>query len=1176
MTSKKTRAKQGEPQDASVKAGSGDALWNMDRREFLKLTGLGTGALGFMMSAGSPPLLGAAAEIDNPLKHYPARDWEKIYHDQYRYDRTFTFVCAPNDTHNCRLKAFVRNDVIVRIEQPYDVKDYTDLQKNKTTATWHPRGCLKGMTYMRRVYNPFRVKYPLVRKGWKAWADAGFPRDPNTGKTDPKYFKRGEDDWVRVSWDEINQLLAKSLVNIAEAYSGPKAADWLKSQGYPEEMIAPMKDSDGKLAGVRTMKYRGGMAFLGATRLTGLYRFSNMMALLDHHVRKAPPEKCLGGRSWDNYAWHTDLPPGHPMVHGCQTFDQEFHDFANADMIVISGLNLVENKMADPIWWQSAIERKKKIVVIAPEHNPTVTKCDYWLPVRPGTDTALMLGVAGVLIREKLYRDDWVKQFTNYPFLVRMDNLKPLRAEDLKNPTKLDPGEVYTYKDGKPVQEDADKYAVNSTIITNAGKLLGLSRNCVGKHLDAELKKQNLSPKDIALDYEGEVETKTGKVKVKSIFRMYRDLTEHYSPEQTAQITGVPAEKIGTFARDIAVSKATSFLCGMGCNMYLHNDLINRSYFLVAALTGSVGLPGGNVSSYAGNYKAPVFNGLPAWVAEDPFNQTLDPNVDGKQVKKKQYAHFESIHFWAHGDSPLIVNTPKEGRVVVTEAKHMPSPSKVVWTNNANQVGNAKWAYDIIKNVLPQHELHVAQDYEWCMNCEYADVVLPVDSWVEFAHPDMTASCTNPFIQLFPKAGIKRIHDSRHDIEVYAGVAKALAKLTGDKRFGSYFQFVDEDRVDVYMQRILDGSVAFRGYKVSELQKQGGAALAMFRTYPRVPGWEQINENVPFYTKTGRLELYRDEDEWINQGENLIVHREPVEATPYQTNVIVVPGDFDSIRPKDYGISPDELDGDARCLFNQKWDWPKVKGSRNPLAKKYGLFAVFVTCKTRHRVHSSWSTVDWNMIWCSNFGDPYRMDKRSPWVGEEELDINPEDAKQFGIEDGDYVYLDASPHDRPFRGKKGDDPVFDKMTRLMVRVKYNLSYPRGLMNMKHSIFGATHKSIVAGQKSPHGDSVTDTGYLPGLRFGSHQSCVRTWLNPTQMTGSLVHKDYFGHKIVQGFTVDTHTPTGAPKESLVKVELAEKGGIDGKGVWDPVKTGYTPTKENEDMKRYITGQFIEGA
>jgi len=40
-----------------------------------------------------------------------------------------------------------------------------------------------------------------------------------------------------------------------------------------------------------------------------------------------------------------------------------------------------------------------------------------------------------------------------------------------------------------------------------------------------------------------------------------------------------------------------------------------------------------------------------------------------------------------------------------------------------------------------------------------------------------------------------------------------------------------------------------------------------------------------------------------------------------------------------------------------------------------------LTPKPRHRVHSMWSNVDWHMIWDSNFGDPYRQDKRMPGVG---------------------------------------------------------------------------------------------------------------------------------------------------------------------------------------------------
>ena len=53
-----------------------------------------------------------------------------------------------------------------------------------------------------------------------------------------------------------------------------------------------------------------------------------------------------------------------------------------------------------------------------------------------------------------------------------------------------------------------------------------------------------------------------------------------------------------------------------------------------------------------------------------------------------------------------------------------------------------------------------------------------------------------------------------------------------------------------------------------------GGALLIFRTYPRIPFYEQVHDNDPFYTDTGRLHAYSDVPEAIEYGENFIVHRE--------------------------------------------------------------------------------------------------------------------------------------------------------------------------------------------------------------------------------------------------------------------------------------------------------------
>jgi len=215
----------------------------------------------------------------------------------------------------------------------------------------------------------------------------------------------------------------------------------------------------------------------------------------------------------------------------------------------------------------------------------------------------------------------------------------------------------------------------------------------------------------------------------------------------------------------------------------------------------------------------------------------------------------------------------------------------------------------------------------------------------------------------------------------------------------------------------------------------------------------------------------------------------------------------------------------------------------------------------------------WNLIWDSNFGDPYRMDKRTPGVGEHQIHVNPDDAKALGINDGDYVWVDANPDDRPYVGWRPTDPLY-KVARLMLRAKYNPAYPRGVTMMKHAPFMATYKSVFAHENRPDGMALAlDTGYQANLRYGSQQALTRGWLQPTMMTDSLVRKDLYGQKISKGYEIDVHAPNTCPKETLVKITKAEDGGIGGVGLWDPAKTGLTPGNENETMRRYLAGGFI---
>jgi nitrate reductase alpha subunit len=1148
-------------------ANEGTVFDAVSRRTFLQWLGLGAGAA---VASAHLPLraLAAARPGENPLAGSVDRDWEKVYRDQYRYDRWFDWVCSPNDTHACRVRAYVRNGVVVRMGETYDYQSYADLYGNQATHNWNPRQCAKGYTFHRVLYGPYRLRHPIIRRGWKAWADAGFPELTPELRTKYLFDARGQDEFVQLAWEDAFPLIARALVAISTRYSGEEGKRRLLAQGYQPEMVGAMGG-----AGTRTVKMRGGMGLLGVIGKYGMYRLNNSLALLDAKIRGVSHEEARAGRNWSNYTWHGDQAPGHPWVHGLQTSDCDFNDLRFSKLIIMDGKNLVENKLTDSHWFIETMERGAKIVVIAPEYGPPSTKADYWIPIRPGTDAALWLGITRRLMEQGRYDAAFVLGFTDFPLLVRTDTLRRLRAHELF------PGyRSALAADGPSMKVQgltAEQHAKLGDFVAwddAANAPRAVTRDDVGGRLA-------FRPR---LEGRWTLKLADGKpVEVATLWTLYQRHLQDYDLDTVCEITRGPRALVERLADDIATIKPVAIHQGEGINHWFHATEMNRAAYLPLMLTGNIGRPGTGCHTWAGNYKAALFQGsartgpgFKGWVAEDPFGPTLDPAVDGKDVKAHAYAKDEEPAYWNHGDQALIVETPRYGRKNFTGATHMPTPTKAILFTNVNLINNAKWAYGVIRNVNPNVEMIVSIDIQMTASIEYADIALPANSWLEFEGLEVTGSCSNPFLQIW-KGGIPPVFDSRDDLDILAGIAAALADETGDRRFRDYFKFALEGRREVYVQRLLDSSTTTRGYKLDDIMagRYGppGGALMLFRTYPRIPFYEQVHDSEPFHTDTGRMHAYTDVPEAIEYGENFVVHREGPEATPYLPNVIVSSNPL--VRPDDYGIRRDAEHWDARTVRNVKLSWAEVKKTKNFLWQK-GFRFYCLTPKTRHRVHSSWSNVDWHMLYDSNFGDPYRLDKRAPSVGEHQLHMNPAAARDLGINDGDYVYVDANPADRPYLGAKPNDPFY-RVARCMLRVKYNHAYPYNIVMMKHAPFIATEKSVRAHETRPDGRALSEnTGYQSNLRYGSQQSVTRNWHMPMHQTDTLFHKA----KVFQGFLfggeADNHALNTVPKETLVRVTKAEDGGLGGVGVWKPATTGYTPDNESDFMQRYLAGALVK--
>ncbi|MBF0518610.1 MAG: molybdopterin oxidoreductase, partial [Nitrospirae bacterium] len=278
-------------------------------------------------------------------------------------------------------------------------------------------------------------------------------------------------------------------------------------------------------------------------------------------------------------------------------------------------------------------------------------------------------------------------------------------------------------------------------------------------------------------------------------------------------------------------------------------------------------------------------------------------------------------------------------------------------------------------------------------------------------------------------------------------------------------------------------------------------------------------------------------------------------------------------KPEDWGFSTNDLSTDTRQVRNVQRTIEELLLTKHPLMAK-GYKYILHTPKYRHGAHTTPSDTDLVAVWFGPFTDVYRRDKRAPFVTEIYVDINPLDAKDLGLNDGDYVYIDADPEDRPYRGAKKTDP-YHKVARLLCRARYYPGTPRGVTRMWHNVYPATIGSVKGHETRPDGLAKNpETNYQSMSRYGSHQSTTRAWIRPTLLTDSLVHKTMFGQTLDKGFEPDIHCANGAPREGFVTITKAEDGGIGGKGPWKPFKDGIRPTQENETMKAYINGKFIK--
>lgn len=241
------------------------------------------------------------------------------------------------------------------------------------------------------------------------------------------------------------------------------------------------------------------------------------------------------------------------------------------------GFNMTAKKFAE------ARVKGCKLVSVDPHMSAGAEKADLWLPIRPGTDGALALGFAYVLVHELgVYDREFLKHNTNAPSLVNLETGKVLKEAGSNKSLYWD--EV----DGKTKTHD-----------------------------DPELKRPALEG---SFTIDGIV-YKTG-------FTLYKDHIIGYTPEKVETITTIPAAQIRLVAKELGEAACigqTITIDGMvlpyrpvcadafsGVSRHKHSFLSHWSVMFLNVLLGSATSVGGFIG-YGPRCKGFTDAGTPSW-----------------------------------------------------------------------------------------------------------------------------------------------------------------------------------------------------------------------------------------------------------------------------------------------------------------------------------------------------------------------------------------------------------------------------------------------------------------------------------------------------------------------------------------------------------------------------------
>ncbi|MEI2418235.1 molybdopterin-dependent oxidoreductase [Orrella sp. JC864] len=258
--------------------------------------------------------------------------------------------------------------------------------------------------------------------------------------------------------------------------------------------------------------------------------------------------------------WHKDF--AHAFTFGCGI---PVADYPNADLILLWGHNPSNTWLAQANAIGEGRRAGARLLVVDPQRTALAAQADAWLPVKPGTDAALALGLAHLLLASERYDHAFVRDWTNAPLLVRADTGRLVRAGDVDKHAQNPQAWVAWDRDARrPVAYDT------------------------GYHPGAQ------GAASFALRGEYLLQIDGAPTTCHTVLEKLARRCAQYTPARVEAVTGVAPSSLRAAAELIAQSRAIAYHSWSGVAQSTNATQTDRAIAVLYALTGSFDKPGGN------------------------------------------------------------------------------------------------------------------------------------------------------------------------------------------------------------------------------------------------------------------------------------------------------------------------------------------------------------------------------------------------------------------------------------------------------------------------------------------------------------------------------------------------------------------------------------------------------